>query len=163
MDMIIFEDRIKYDAWIKVLLVLGVVSLVLLGVLFYLDAQGSEVFRGAPAAESRTSSGLLFVAAVFLLLVYWLILPRAISVSQEAVVVQFSAFRWKIPFRTIESIKAARGIIVWWAHSWITSYATQIEIRRRYRFKIRVSPARRDQFLEYANKALADWRSAHSA
>jgi formate hydrogenlyase subunit 3/multisubunit Na+/H+ antiporter MnhD subunit len=65
MDMIIFEDRIKYDAWIKVLLVLGVVSLVLLGVLFYLDAQGSEVFRGAPAAESRTSSGLLFAAAVF--------------------------------------------------------------------------------------------------
>ncbi len=163
MDVIVFEDSIKYEAWIQVVLALSLVSLVVLGILFSIDANGSDIFPGEPAAESRMGSAVLFAAAVFILIIYWLILPRTIAVSQEGIVLQFNACCWKIPFRTIESIKAARGIIVFWAHSWMTSYATQIEIRRRHRLKIRVSPARRDQFLEYANKALSDWKNAHPA
>lgn len=161
MDFILFEDSIKYDAGIKVVLVLSVVLLVVLGTLFYVDANGSDIFPGESAAESGTGSVVFFASAVFILAVFWVVLPRSIAVSQEGIIVRFNAFRWRIPFRTIESIQAARGIIVWWAHSWITSYTTQIEIRRRYRLKIRISPARRDQFLEHANKALADWRHAH--
>jgi hypothetical protein len=163
MDPIIFEDSIKYDPGIKVVLVLSLVLLVVLGILFYVDATDSDIFPGEPAAESRTGSVVLFASAVFVLALYWLILPRSIAVSQEGIVLRFNGFSWKIHFRTIESIKAARGIIVWWAHSWITSYGTQIEIIRRHRLKIRVSPARRDQFLEYANKALADWKNTHLA
>jgi hypothetical protein len=163
MDLIVFEDSIKYDPGIKFVLALSVVVLVVLGILFYIDATDSDIFPGEPAAESKTGSVVLFASAVFVLAVFWLMLPRAIAVSQDGIVIQFNTFRWKIPFKTIESIKAARGIIVFWAHSWITSYGTQIEITRKYRLKIRVSPARRDQFLEYANKALADWRNTHPA
>jgi hypothetical protein len=163
MDLIIFEDGIKYDPGIKVVLVLSLLLLVALGILFYVDAHDSDIFPGESAVESETGSVALFASAVLVLVVYWLILPRKIAVSQEAIVIQFSGFSWRIPFRTIESIKAARGIIVWWAHSWITSYGCQIEIVRRHRLKIRVCPARRDQFLEYANKALADWKKAHPA
>jgi hypothetical protein len=163
MDLIVFEDSIRYDPCIKVVLALSVVLLVVLGVLFYVDASDGDIFPGEPAAQSRTGSVVLFGSAVFVLVIYWLILPRKIAVSQDGIVLRFNAFSWNIPFGTIRSIKTARGIIVFWAHSWITSYATQIEIRRRYRLKIRVSPARRDQFLEYANKALADWRNAHPA
>ena len=163
MDLIIFEDSIKYDPGIKVVLVLSLVLLVVLGILFYIDAYDSDIFPGEPAAESRTGSVVLFVSAIFVLALYWLILPRTIAVSQEGIVLRFNGFSWKIPYKTIESMRAARGIIVWWAHSWITSYGTQIEIIRRHRLKIRVSPARRDQFLEYANKALADWRNTHLA
>ena len=163
MDLIIFEDSIKYDPGIKVVLVLSLVLLVVLGILFYIDAYDSDIFPGEPAAESRTGSVVLFVSAIFVLALYWLILPRTIAVSQEGIVLRFNGFSWKIPYKTIESMRAARGIIVWWAHSWITSYGTQIEIIRRHRLKIRVSPARRDQFLEYANKALADWKNTHLA
>jgi hypothetical protein len=163
MDLIIFEDSIRYDPGIKVVLVLSLVLLVVLGILFYVDAHDSDIFPGEPAAESRTGSAVLFASAVFALAVYWLILPRTIAVSQEGIVLKFSGFSWKIPFKTIVSIRAARGIIAWWAHSWITSYGTQIEIIRRHRLKIRVSPARRDQFLEYANKAFTDWRNTHLA
>jgi hypothetical protein len=160
-DLIIFEDSIKYDPGIKVVLVLSLVLLVVLGILFYIDAYDSDIFPGEPAAESRTGSVVLFVSAIFVLALYWLILPHTIAVSQEGIVLRFNGFSWKIPYKTIESMRAARGIIVWWAHSWITSYGTQIEIIRRHRLKIRVSPARRDQFLEHANKALADWRNTH--
>jgi len=163
MDPIIFEDSIKYDPWVKIVLALSLVLLFVLGILFYVDAYDSDIFPGEPAAESKTGSVILFVTAVFVLAVYWLILPRRIAVSQEGVVLRFNGFSWKIPFKTIASIRAAKGIIAWWAHSWITSYGSQIEIIRRRRLKIRVSPARRDQFLEYANKALADWKNTHPA
>lgn len=163
MDPVIFEDSIKYDLWIKVVLVLSLVLLIVLGVLFDADARGSDIFPGEPAAESRTGSFVLFAAAVFLLAVYWLILPRTIAVSQEGLILRFRAFSWNIPFTTIRSIEPASGMIVWWAHSWITSYESQIEIIRKNRLKIRISPSRRDQFLEHAHKALADWKNTNPA
>ena len=161
MDLIVFEDSIRYDPWIKVVLTLSVVLLLVIGCFFYIDGYNADIFPRESASESRFGAIVLFASAVFVLVIYWLILPRAIVVTQDAIVLRFNAFNWNIPFGTINSIKAARGIIVFWAHSWITSYGTQIEIRRRCRLKIRVSPARRDQFLEYANKALAYWRNTH--
>jgi len=163
MDLVIFEDSIKYDLGIKIVLVFSLMLLIVLGILFYVDAQDSDIFPGEPAAESRTGSFVLFAAAVFLLAVYWLILPRTIAVSQEGLILRFRAFSWNIPFATIKSVKPASGIIVWWAHSWITSYRSQIEIIRKYRLKIRISPSRRDQYLEYAHKAFADWKNTHPA
>jgi hypothetical protein len=163
MDPVIFEDGIKYDYWIKVVLVLSVALLIVLGILFNVDARDSDIFPGEPAAESRAASFVLFASAVFLVAVLWLILPRTIAVSREGLILRFRAFSWNIPFATIRSIDPASGIIVWWAHSWITSCRSQVEIKRIDRLKIRVCPSRRDQFLEHARKALADWKTAHPA
>lgn len=163
MDLDIFEDSIKYDIWIKGVLILSVVLLIVLGILFDVDARESDIFPGEPAVKSRSGSFVLFAAAVLLVAVYWLILPRTIAVSQDGLILRFRAFSWKIPFTTVRSIGPASGMIVWWAHSWITSYRNQIEIIRKYRLRIRVSPSRRDQFLEYAHKAFADWRNTHPA
>jgi len=163
MNLVIFEDSIKYDFWIKVVLVLSLGLLIVLGILFDVDARGPDIFPGEPAAESRTGSFALFAAAAFLIAVYWLVLPRTIAVSQGSLILRFRAFSWNIPFATIRSISPASGMIVWWAHSWITSYRSQIEIIRKNRLKIRVSPSRRDQFLEHAHKAFADWKNTHPA
>ena len=163
MDLVIFEDSIKYDIGIKIVLIFSVGLLIVLGILFYVDARESDIFPGEPSAKSRTGSFVLFAAAVLLMAVYWLILPRTIAVSQKGLILRFRAFSWKVPFATIRSISPASGIIVWWAHSWMTSYRSQIEIIREYRLRIRVSPSRRDQFLEYAHKAFADWRNTHPA
>lgn len=163
MDLVIFEDSIKYDLWIKVVLVFSLGLLVVLGILFDVDARDSDIFPGEPPAKSRTGSFVLFAAAVLLMAVYWLFLPRTIAVSQKGLILRFRAFSWNISFATIRSINPASGIIVWWAHSWITSYRNQIEIIRKYGLRIRVSPSRRDQFLEYAHKAFADWRKTHPA
>jgi hypothetical protein len=101
MDVVIFEDNVKYDPWIKILLALSFVLLIVLGILFYIDAHGSDIFPREPAAESRTGSVVLFISAVFLLVVYWLFLPRKVAVSQEGIIIRFSAFGWDIPFRTM--------------------------------------------------------------
>jgi len=83
MDLVIFEDGIKYDPGIKIVLALSIVLLIVLGILFYVGAEDSDIFPGEPAAESRIGSFVLFASAVFLLAIFWLILPRAIAVSQE--------------------------------------------------------------------------------
>lgn len=157
----IFEDDIKYDLGIKIVLAFSLVLLIVLEILFDMDARGSDIFPREPAAESRAGSIVLLISAVFLLGVYWLILPRTISVTQDGLVLRFRVFDWDIPFATIRSIEPASGIIVFWAHSWITSYRSQIEIKRKFRLKIRVSPSRRDQFLEHAQRAFADWQRIH--
>ena len=97
---------------IKVLLAFSLVLLVVLGILFYADARGSDIFPGEPAAKSRIGAFAFFAATVFLLAVFWLILPRTIAVSQEGVILRFRAFSWNIPFATVKSIKPASGIIV---------------------------------------------------
>jgi len=157
MDLIIFEDDIKYDVWVKRLLVLPLVLLIVLGILFYIDAHSSDIFPKEPPKESKTASAVLFASTVFVLAIYGLVLPRKIVVTQERIKLKFSGFSWNIPYQTVKSFKPAKGMIVWWAHSFITSYGSQIEIVRKNRFKIRVSPSRRDEFLQHANKALEDW------
>jgi len=161
MDVIIFEDNIKYDAWAKPLLVFPLVLLIVLGFLFYIDAHYSDIFPKEPRSESVTGSTVLFASTVFVLAIYWLVLPRKIFVTQEGIKIKFSAFSWNIPYRTIKSIKPKEGLIVWWGHSFITSYRSQIEIVRKYRLKIRICPSRRDEFLRLANRALEDWTHIH--
>jgi hypothetical protein len=155
--MIIFEDNIKYDTWIKPVLVFPIILLVVLGIIFYVDAHYSDIFPKEPTAKSELASIALFASTVFILAAYWLFLPRKIYVTQEGIKLKFNSFSWNIPYKTIESFKPAQGIIVFWAHTFITSYGSQIEIVRKNRLKIRVSPSRRDEFLQYANRALEDW------
>jgi len=161
MDMIIFEDSVKYDSWVKILLVFPVVLLVALGVLFQVDASHRDIFPKEPAKESRLGAAVLFASALFVLAVYGLVLHRRLSVAGEKIILHFSLFRWSIPYRTVSSLRAAKGFVVWFGYSFITSYSSQVEIVRTFRLKVRVSPSRRDQFLEYANRALAEWRRRH--
>lgn len=160
-DAVIFEDPVKYDPWVKALLVLPIVLLVVFAILLQVDANHRDIFPKEPARDSRTGSIVLFASTIFVLAVYWLVLPRKLSVTQEKIILHFRGFRWNIPYGKIRSIKAARGLIGWRGYSFITSYGSQVEILRKYRFKIRVSPTRRDQFLENANRALAEWTRRH--
>lgn len=158
MDMIVFEDNIKYDGWIKPVLVFPILLLIILGVLFYIDARSSDIFPQEPASKSDLAAVVLFASVVFVLAVYWLVMPRKIYVMLEGIKIEFGAFSWNVPYKTIETIKPERGWIVFWAHSFITSYGSQLEIVRKNRMRIRICPSRRDEFVQYANRALEDWR-----
>ena len=163
MNPIIFEDNIKYDAWVKPVLVVPLVLLIVLGALFYIDGHHSNIFPKEPPRESRIAFIVLCFSTVLTIAAYWLFLPQKIIVSQEGIGVKFGGFSWNIPFKTIASVKVAKGLIVWRTYSAITSYKSQIVIVRKNRLKIRISPSRRDQFLEFANRALADWIHRHQA
>lgn len=159
MKQVMFESNIKYELWFKVILTLSVLLILTTGILFYLDARGNDVIPGQLAEESARGWPILLAATVFMVMVFWVILPESIAVTREGLVIKFRAFDWRIPFGTVSSIKPVFGIFVFWAHSWITSYRNQIEIHRKNLLKIRICPENRDRILECAARALGEWRT----
>jgi hypothetical protein len=158
MDLVLYEDSIKYDFGVKIALIFPIILLIVMGLFFYVDAHYKDLIPKEHAKDSNTGALILFAAAPFILCVYWMILPRKIFVLQDRIRLQFGQFFWNVPFDTVESVKASRGPGVWCLHSSITCYSTQIEIVRKRRGNIRVSPARRDQFLDHVNRAISDWK-----
>ena len=158
MSLVLFEDSIKYDLWVKIALVFPIILLIALGILFYIDAHYSDVVPSESEAESNMGAIILFASVPFVLVVYWLLLPRKIYVLQDRIKIKLGQFFLKVAFDNIESVKPARGIIIFSSFSSITSYSTQIEIIRKRGLNWRFSPSRRDQFLEYLDRAISDWK-----
>ena len=72
MDMIIFEDNIKYDGWVKPALIFPIFLVIGLGVMFYMDAHFSDILPNEPAADASilrineiTASGSAVPAMIF--------------------------------------------------------------------------------------------------
>lgn len=158
MNLVLFEDSIEYDVWIKAALVFPIVLLIALGILFYIDAHYSDVIPSESETESNFGAIILFASVPFVLVVYWLLLPRKIYVLQDRIKIKLGQFYLNVSFDNIESVKPARGIIVFSSFSSVTSFSTQIEIIRKRGLNWRVSPSSRDQFLEYVNRAMSDWK-----
>lgn len=158
MDLVLFEDQIKYDPWAKVAIAFPVILLIALGVFFYIDANYKDVIPSESEADSNTAAIIIFASVLFVLVTYWLSLPRKIYVLQDRIKLKIGQFYWNVPFETVKSVKPARGIIVWRGFSSITSYSTQIEIVRSKGQNIRISPTRREQFLECVERAMSDWK-----
>jgi len=158
MDLVLFEDSIKYDPWVKVALVFPIILLIALGILFYIDAHYSDIIPSESEAESNMGAIILFASVPFVLVVYWLLLPRKAYVLQDRIKIKLGQFLFNISFDNIESVKPAKGIIIFSSFSSITSYSTQIEIVRKRGLNMRISPSRRDQFLEYVNRAISEWK-----
>jgi len=162
MDLVLFQDQLKYDPLVKIAIISPVILLIALGILFYIDANYRDVIPSESKADSYTAALIIFASVLFVLVVYWLVLPRKIYILQDRLKLQMGQFYWNIHFETIESVKPATGIMFWRGISSITSYSTQIEIVRSKGQNIRISPTRREQFLEYAERAMSDWGQTRS-
>ena len=158
MNLVLFEDSIKYDLAVKIALVFPIILLIALGISFYIDAHYSDVYPSESETESNFGAIILFASVPFVLVVYWLFLPRKVYVLRDKIKIKFGQFFLKVGFDNIESVKPARGIILFSSFSSITSYSTQIEIIRKRGLNWRISPSRRDQFIEYVERAISDWK-----
>lgn len=163
MDLILFEDNLKYDPWLKFILFFSVVLVIVLGLLFYIDAYSQDIFPGEPEKESKIASIVMFATAVFILLVYWAVLPRKASIFQDKIKIVYGAFSWSIPFYEVESARASKGSPMKNVRGSVTSMRNQIEIVRKEKKNIRISPTMRDRFLDSLNRALEDWRRTHDS
>lgn len=160
MDLVLYEDSPKYDPGIKLALVFPVALLLVFGILFYIDANYSDVFPEEAEGDSMMAAIVLFADVPFVLFIYWLFLPRKIYILQDRIKVKLGQFFLNVPFDKIKSVRAVKGIISWFTINAITSYSRQVEIVRKKRLNIRISPSNRDQFLEYVNRAMSDWQRA---
>ncbi|NIM59894.1 MAG: hypothetical protein GTO16_13300 [Candidatus Aminicenantes bacterium] len=158
MNLVLFEDSIEYDVWVRAALVFPIILLIALGIMFYIDAHYSDVIPSESAPESNYGAMILFASVPFVLVVYWLLLPRKIYVLQDRIKIKLGQFYLNVGFDNIESVKPARGIIIFSSFSSITSFSSQVEIIRKRGLNWRISPSRRDQFIEQVNRAVSDWK-----
>jgi hypothetical protein len=159
--MVLFEDTIKYEFWVKVLLAFPVILLIAMAAFFYYSAHYKDAVPNEVEIAFHTVSIVLFLTAPFILLVYWLVLPTKIYILQDRIRIKYGLFFWNVRFDTIEIVKTAKGIPPLVSNSSVTSYRNQIEIVRKKRMNIRLSPSRRDQFVDHANRSLSDWSRIH--
>ncbi|UCC40624.1 MAG: hypothetical protein JSV96_04040 [Candidatus Aminicenantes bacterium] len=158
MNMILFEDKIKYDLWVKISLVFSIVLLLALALLFYVDGYKQDLIKSEPAKESKVAAIVLFASIAFVLLVYWAVLPRDLYILQDKIKIKHGIYSLNFRLENIESASAASGLPLGNYISSITSFKNQIEIVRKKGLKLRISPCRRDLFLENLNRALMEWR-----
>ncbi len=83
MEPLIFEGGIKYDRWVKVVLVFPLVLFIILGILFYIDARYSNIFPKETARKAMIAAIDLFIAVPLVLVIYRLSLPRKIYIFQD--------------------------------------------------------------------------------
>jgi hypothetical protein len=155
MKLAVYEDSARYDLWVKVLLALAPFALLVLGLLTY---QG--VLPNETEAEARTASIVLFACTAFILLLYWVILPRGFQILEDRIkVVLGGAFSFSIHFSGIKTARKTRGL------AFGISFATSmngVELVRERRTNVLLSPGNQDLFLENLNKALSNWREERS-
>ncbi len=161
--MILYESPMKYETWAKILLVFPIVLVILMGIFFYNYAHFREGISADIKEGFHAASFVLFATGPFILLIYWLVLPTKISVFQDKIRIKYGQFYWNVRFETIESVQTAKGIPPVWSNSSVTSYRNQIEIVRKGKMNIRLSPDNRDRFLDHVNRALTDWKRMHGS
>ena len=162
MSTVLYESSIKYEGWTKILLGVPVALMIAMGIFFYRFASIQQGISSEAEYGFLVASIVLFATGPFLLLIYWLVLPTKINIHQDKIRIKYGQFYWNVRFETIESLKPAKGMPPVWSNSSVTSYRNQIEIVRKKKMNIRLSPDNRDQFLDRANRALSDWNRTHS-
>lgn len=162
MENVLYEYPLKYERWAKILLSLPLLLLIVLGIFFYRLANAPGVMPGESELRFRAAYWVLFASAPFTLFIYWMVLPTKIFIHRDRLRVQYGRFFWNVRFDTIEEVKAVRGMPSAWSSSSVTSYRNQIEIVRKGKMNIRLSPDNRDRFLGHINRALEDWKRMHS-
>lgn len=142
MALLIYEDKPKYDTATKLTIII-IPTFCLFIAFQYPEPQ-------------------LFAIAVVVLAVFWIIFPRRYQIFEDKLrVVLGKPFSFNIPFEAIKSAGAPQKI--GFGMNWATSMTKRgVEITRKKRMNVFITPSDGDSFIENLNGALADWRKFHA-
>jgi len=146
MDSLIYEDKAYHDIWLKVVLALPLAIFFIWGL--YLATSEPETAKG------------LFFTAVFIAIILWTILPRKYCILDSKVkVVLGGSLSFSIPFDTIEIARIPKGTTV--GINLVTSFSSKnaVQIVRKRRLNVNITPSNRELFLENLDRTLNRWRS----
>lgn len=161
MDIIIFEDSVKYDRGLRLVLWLPVIMLAVLGVLFLLHYSGYQLLGQGQIKEAEVAAAVFLSSAVFLTLLFQALFPKSLAVAQDGIILRFKYFSWKIPFEKIASIEMAKGISQIKTYNLSLSFKGAVEIIKRNGIRLRITPAHPYEFLAQAIRALEEWKRYH--
>ena len=144
MDTITFEDKPKYDIWIK--LIIGVpVAIVFISALFTI-------------ATEPEATASMFATLVLLAIIFWALFPRKYCITDRGVkVVLGRPFSFTIKFKNIIKAHMPKGLTI--GFNYVTSIKNTVQIETRRGMNFNISPSNPGLFIENLEKALEDWKT----
>ena len=143
MNYLLYEDKPKYDTWLKILLG-GIIALVI--ILGFIEV----------ANDSGQALGV-FGVAIFLIILFRLILPRRFQIQNDKlrIVLGGGPLAINIPFNDIKEVKPRTGIkaFIYVGIRFATSANYTIEIIRHRGLNIVISPTNDAEFMKQLDQA----------
>jgi hypothetical protein len=148
-DSLIYQDNTHKDIWLKVVLAIPLV-LILVPALYSLASNNTETAMG------------MFGVVVFILVVFWIIIPRQYLILDNKVKIVFvRPFVFNIPFNTIKTARIAKTTSFGVNFPSSLSSKHAVEIVRKKRMGVIITPENRELFLENLDKAVNEWQQRH--
>ena len=142
MSNLLYEDKPKYDVWIKVLLG-GVVAYTFILGLVQISENGREALT-------------VFGVVLFEIILFRMILPRRFQIlSDKLRIVLGGPLAINIPISDIEEVRSRTGIkaFIYFGVRFATSSSHTVEIIRKKGLNMVISPTNDDEFIKQLNQA----------
>jgi hypothetical protein len=144
MDPVTYEDRPKYDIWIKLIIILPI-AIVLISALFTVNS------------DPDATTGML-ITLVLLVVIFWLVFPRKYRLTGKGVkIVLGRPFSFTIKYRNIEKAEIPKGLTI--GYNFVTSFKNTLQIVTRRGMNFNISPTNPALFIENLEKALDEWET----
>jgi hypothetical protein len=147
MDYLIQEHKPKFDAWIKVLLLVPVCMPLIAFIALFSS--------GSPDAPET------LIVFAFIILVIWLIMPRRFIIMEDRLkLVMGASLAINIPYHNIKELRKPSTVDL--GVNFITSLKTPVEIVVHKGMNISIAPDDREAFINDINRAMQKWRRANN-
>jgi hypothetical protein len=163
MDNLIYEDNFSrifsFEVWIR-----DIVYRLHIRLVIYLIV--AALFVTLIQIEEGALFFIAIIAAALLILIFLIaIFPAKYQIFDDRIRIVLGTLLFHrdidIPFNNIENTKEAKWKDLWGLNlNLISAYSSDdiLQIIRKHGAKININPTNRKVFLEYLNKALAEWR-----
>ena len=144
MNNILYEDKAKYDTWLIILLGGIIVLVVIIGFIEWANGTGQ-----APG---------LFGAALFIIVLFRLILPRRFQIQNQKlrIVLGGGPFAFNIPLADIKEARPRTGIKAFFYAGirFATAANHTVEIVRHRGLNVVISPTHHEEFVKQLTEAI---------
>jgi hypothetical protein len=145
MDILLHEDNTHKDIWLKLILAVPIIIILVAALLFL--------------ADNKTEDALaMFGVVVLIFIIFSIIIPKQYLIFDDRVKIVFaSPFSFNIPFDTVKKVGVAGGTSFGLNFPSSLSNRHAVEILRKKRIAVYITPDNRELFLEKLGKAMSNW------
>lgn len=149
MDYVVYEDKPRTDIWLKLIFTLPSAILLISALIFSKTDPACALYFIYGAAGTALLMGILYI----------LILPTRYSILNNKIRIQFRGpLSFNIPFDTVAGVRDARWSTVGINLPTNMSQAAALEIARKGRMAVTITPSEKQAFIESFHKAFEDWK-----
>ena len=146
MDSLIYEDTPHYGIWMKAFMVTP------LALAFFLGLEFLKTNDTEGIVTLLSTIALMFVA-------FWVIFPRKYCILDSKIkIVLGKPLSFSISFKTIETARVPQGLAL--GINFATSFSAKdsVEIVRKRRLNVNITPSNPELFIANLDKALTAWK-----